>query len=55
MLGAKQNGNCELLRFRLGVSVLRNTAVLSNSVSTLTGCLWDPRSILSIMLASPVG
>jgi len=38
-----------------GGSALRNTAVLSDSVSTLTGCLWDPRSILSIMLASPVG
>lgn len=42
------------LWLKLGGSALRNSAVLSSSVSTLTGCLWDPRSILSIMLASPV-
>lgn len=56
IFGAKQTA--EIVSYYVldwGGSALRNTAVLSNSVSTLTGCLWDPRSILSITLASPVG
>lgn len=56
IFGAKQT--VEIVSYDVldwGGSALRNTAVLCNSVSTLTGCLWDPRSILSITLASPVG